>query len=334
MYTKKFYLPIILCGVLLAACQTQVQFPREDTLSQELMPLQGVTCPSFEMDVKHPYLIMQNSKRTDSIFHIYDITTYELKSAFGVIGQGPDEFLYPSIFPAQLSDVLILDRYKEDITYRFGINEDGKLVLKDTKQPNYIEGIGNGAFINDSLYVLNDLEMSPNLHLLSFQDELPRKSWQYGNPAIINRFTDPDFGNVFANDCRIVFCYNYKKQIDFMDIDLNLLKRVKFNYDPPTVITKNNMFEIKESYSTGYLGKRYFYALFQGASINEYKKLSFRKSTLEVFDLDGNPVIKYHLDGIAPDSFIVDEKTFTLYGMRFDGEPEDYLLMYKLKGLL
>jgi hypothetical protein len=57
------------------------------------------------------------------------------------------------------------------------------------------------------------------------------------------------------------------------------------------------------------------------------------RTFLEVFDLDGNPVIRYHLDGRRPVYFAVDEETFTLYGTGDDGDPEDYLLVYKLKGL-
>jgi len=44
-------------------------------------------------------------------------------------------------------------------------------------------------------------------------------------------------------------------------------------------------------------------------------------------------VIRYRLDGLGPENFVVDEETFTLYGTGPDGYPEDYLLVYKLKGL-
>ncbi len=62
-------------------------------------------------------------------------------------------------------------------------------------------------------------------------------------------------------------------------------------------------------------------------------KILLRGTFLEVFDLDGNPIIRYYLEGKCPSNFAVDEETFTLYGATEDGEPEDYLLMYKLKGL-
>jgi negative regulator of replication initiation len=52
-----------------------------------------------------------------------------------------------------------------------------------------------------------------------------------------------------------------------------------------------------------------------------------------VYDLDGKPIIKYYLNGRRPVYFAVDEETFTLYGAGEDGDPEDNLLVYKLKGL-
>jgi hypothetical protein len=70
-------------------------------------------------------------------------------------------------------------------------------------------------------------------------------------------------------ESRIVFCYGYKKQIDLMDIDFNLIKRVKFKYNYPADLNLGNLGDVKVSYVYGYLGKRYLYALFFGTSWNE-----------------------------------------------------------------
>jgi len=328
---------VFFCCFFFASCTSSYSpdFPREEILSPELMPLQGVTIPNG-LEVKHPFLIVENYKRTDSIFHIYDLNNYVLKSAFGVKGRGPNEWLSPWLVRTQLSDILI--ERGDDVACRLSIDPDGAPIFVSAERSNYIEGIANAAFINDSLYVLDTYGsfISPGyVHLLTLKDELPRKSWKYGDPSIIYRHIDPDFGEVFANASRIVFNYNFKKQIDFMDIEFNLIKRVRFRYTPPVAITEQNQAEVKKSYTSGYLGKRYFYTLFQGTSWTEYLyDYSFRGSILEVFDLDGNPVIKYRFDGVAPDSFVIDEETFTLYGFKYyGGIPEDHLLVYQLKGL-
>ena len=320
---------MMLCCLLVIACNSaNTQFLNEEIITQELMPLQGITYP-VRVEVNHPFLIVQNMKRTDSLFHIYDLTGYELKNAFGERGQGPDDFVAPWLFHAQFPDFLIGD-LSRNMVYQIGINEEGLPVFKDKKQARYINGVNDAAFINDSLFVVDAMDIAPSLYLLSMKDELPNKTRKYRNPAIVDYSIDPDMGRVYANESRIAICYGYKKQIDFMDINLNLIKRVKFNYAKPEI---HNRPDDKVSYVYGYFGKRYLYALFFGTSWQEHRAQSCRGSFLEVFDLDGNPVIRYRLDGISPVYFAVDEETFTLYGTGEKGDPEDYLLMYKLKGL-
>ena len=294
------------------------------------MPLQGVTCP-IRIEVKHPFLIVQNLKRTDSLFHIYNLTNHELKNAFGIIGQGPVDFVLPELFLTQLSDILIGD-VNTNFVYRFGISEEGQPMFKKSIRPNNIYSVWDAAFINDSLYVVEVFGESGHFCLLTLQDEEPKKSWHYSN-SDIHKYEEANMGYMYANESRIAFCYGYKKQIDMMDTEFNLIKRVKFKYDHPVNISAYDEEDVKMSYIAGYLGKRYLYVLFMGTSWNELRAKSLRGTFLEVFDLDGNPVVRYSLDGIGPINYVVDEETFTLYGSGDDGEPEDYLLVYQLKGL-
>ena len=324
-----YSLAIIYFG-LATSCTSSTVFLKKQTLSQELMPLKGITYPCY-IEIKHPYLIIENCNRNDSIFHIYNTNNHVLQSVFGVYGRGPGEFLSPYLFNTQMSNLFIENG--EDIVYVFAIDSVGNPVFKDSKLPNYIEGVLGAALINDSLYVRDGMFTAAELQLLTFGNELPRKSWQYRNPNINNCFIDPDYGHIYANSSLIVLCYNLKKQIDFMDINLRLIKRVKFKYSFSENITEDNQFDIKVSYSAGYLGKRYLYVLFRDASWNEYKELSHRKSSLEVFDLEGNPICIYEFNGVIPHRFVVDEENFTLYGIRDDGEPENYVIVYKLTGL-
>jgi len=327
-----FFILMLYC-CLFSACNSapdEPKFPFEETLTQELMPLQGITYPLW-LEVEHPFLIVQNMQRSDSIFHVYDLANYELKSAFGRTGRGPEEFGFVQVYHTPFSDVFIGD-VNTNVIHKFEINEEGQSLYKDTIQAKYKEhSIVNAAFINDSLYVLADALYMPegNLDLLSLQNEEVIKTKPYRDPE-----ESLDAGYVFANESRIVLSYICKKQIDFMDIDLNLIKRVEFKYDYPYDITDENWRNVKQSYNFCYLGKRYLYALFFGRSLEEHETLAFRGTYLEVFDLDGNPVARYYLDGITPNNFVVDEETFTLYGVLYNNaEVVDSLVVYKLKGL-
>ena len=325
---------LMLCCGLFAACSTgskEPKFPREETLTQELMPLQGITSPLW-LEIDSPFLIVQNMQRSDSIFHIYDLSNYELKSVFGQTGRGPGELGFVQVYHTPFSDVYVGDINTNVIT-KFKINEEGQSTFIGTIEAKYKEthSIANAAFINDSLYVLADALYMPegNLDLLSLQNEDIIKTIPYRNPK--EKFNT---AYVSANEDRIVLYYSPKKQIDFMDTDFNLIKRVEFEYDHPSDITNENWRDVKHSYYFCYLGKRYLYALFLGRSFNEHQAQSFRGGSLEVFDLNGNPVARYYLDGIAPDNFVVNEDTFTLYGVAYDNANiVDSLLIYKLKGL-
>lgn len=325
------FILILCCGLAVSCDSVEPIFPYEETLIQEFMPLQGITNP-IRVEVKHPFLILQNMQRRDSMFHIYNLTNHELKSAFGTRGEGPNDFVSPWLFHTKFSDIFIGDFGKNQV-FQISISEEGLPIFKGTEEAGYINGLNGAAFINDSLYVVDAMYIAPSLYLFNLKDELPKKSWTYRNPNMVDYYADPDMGRVFANENRIVFCYGYKKQIDFMDTGFNLIKRIKFEFENPTEVNTKNQGDVNVSYVYGYLGKRYLYIIFFGTSWKEYRNQDTRETFLEVFDLDGNPVARYGLDGRSPVYFAVDEETFTLYGAGDDGDPEDNLLVYKLKGL-
>ena len=322
----------ILCCALFAACGSiadEPKFPFEETITQELMPLQGITSPIM-LEVKHPFLIVQNIQRSDSILHVYDLTNNELRCAFGQEGRGPGEFGFMQLYQTPFSDIFIGD-INTNVVLRFGLDDKGEPVYKGAIESKYKgdHSILNAAFINDSLHVLADALYMPegNIDLLSLQNEVAIKTKPYRDLD-----KDSDFGNVSANGDRVVLYYAYKKQIDFMDTGLNLIKRVEFKYDYPTEMTDER--DPKISYYYSYLGKRYLYTLFLGKSWSEHSAQSLLGAFLEVFDLDGNPIARYYLDGAIPNIFVVDEETFTLYGVLYNNaEFVDSLPIYQLKGL-
>lgn len=330
---KQFHLVFTLLFVLMTSCnltsEKDPHFSKEEILESELMPLKEISSP-FRIEIKHPFLILQNDEKLrDRMFHIYDLTTNELKYVFGKMGEGPEEFTLPWLVRTSLPDLMIIDNFS---FYRYSINKDGISIPKDTLKTQYINILSDASLINDSLFVVDAQYTGPYVYLCSITDETPKKSWKYRNPNIMDPFIDPNRGEVYANDRRIVFCYKYKKQIDFMDTQFNLVKSVKYDYIEPTNIAERPG-EDKISYIDAYLGKRYLYAMFMGVTENEHRANLWREAHLEVYDMDGNTVKRFILKGKRPIYFAVDEKTFTLYGVIPDGDPEDNLLVYKLKGL-
>lgn len=321
---------IIFCLVL-ASCgggSKKPTFPIEETLTQELMPLQGITSPLI-VEVKSPYLVFMNTKMQDSLFQIYDLRTQELTHAWGKIGDGPGEFTLPWLMRTPFSELAIMDKQ----TFHFyEITEKGEAVLKCSKKPQYPNSVAEAAFLNDSTFVVDAQYTGPNLYLYNMRDEAPLKSWKYRDPNRLDYMTDPNMGHLYANENRIILAYEYKKEIDFMDTEFNLIKKVKFDFP----VSNENLLgrgDENVAYTYGYLGKRYFYVNYFGTSWEKCEKNDTRGTYIEVFSLDGTPVARYFLEGKRPVYFGVDETTFTLYGTPIDNLPEDNLLVYRLKGL-
>lgn len=303
-------------------------FPITGSISQELMQLEGITTPEV-VEIKSPYLIVENMKQSDSLFHIYDLRDGKLKYAFGQKGVGPGEFTAHWL-KHSLSDYLTI--INDRTLFYYNINKDGMATLNFTKSPQCIESIFDIAFINDSTFVVDAQYMAPDLHIYQMQDEIPKNSFKYRNSNIMDPFMDINKARVYANEKRIILIYEYKKEIDFMDTEFNLIKKVKFNYPVPD----NSLLgeeDCNSTYTYGYVGKQYFYVNYFGTSWKKHREKDTCGTYIEIYDFDGNPVARYLLNGKRPINFVVDERTFTLYGCPEDNYPEDNLLVYQLKGI-
>lgn len=318
--------------VLITACNNPVknEFSSTETLTPDWMPLQGLTFP-YRVDIKYPFLVLQNRDQLrDSLFHIYDLRDMKLKYVFGMIGPGPNDFILPTLIQTHLSHLIIQDN-NDFILY--DINEEGQISTKKSFSPQFSYNISEAVFINDSLFAVDAMYTGPYVNLCSIKNETPLKQWKYRDPNIMDYFVDPNRGDVCANNERIIFLYTYKKMIDFMDTELNLIKRVEFDdFTEPTNIASVPNGD-NRSYVGSYLGKKFLYAIYLGTTFNEHAKKSTYDAYLEVFDLNGIPQKRYQLKGPRPGYFAVDEENFILYGTNSLGDPEDHLLVYKLKGL-
>ena len=98
----------------------------------------------------------------------------------------------------------------------------------------------------------------------------------------------------------------YIKPFDLYDLEtLELKKRIvgEYKLQQPT-------FKDEELYYvSAFAGKKYFYALFKGERNAEGKNPS---NTIEVYDYDGNPVVRYRFD-MPPLFFYPDEKNDCIY---------------------
>ena len=332
-----YFILTVCCGLAVMSCKhnensiTEPEFHRNETLTHELMSLQRITNP-MRLEISHPFLIIQNRGRNDSLFHIYDLRNGELTSVFGRRGQGPDDFLTPWLQNTQTPGFLISERSR---VHHFVINEEGTPHLNTKTNIQFMGGVLNSSFINDTLFVTDAWEINSDLLLLSVHDELPQKTYPFRTPSgMRDPNLDTNSAFISANEKRVVLFYNWQKRIDILDTDLDLVKSIQFDFPRSRRITPQNMLDVRGAFILGYVGEKYIYALFRGISLNEFMADPHKhNNTLYVFDLDGNPVVSFELDGIGIGHFVVNEETFTLYGIPSGQIIEDHLVVFQLTGL-
>lgn len=132
---------------------------------------------------------------------------------------------------------------------------------------------------------------------------------------------EPNMGRIAVNDSYLIFVYQYKDRIDIYDIDdLRLLRRIEGDYKKQVPEPGN-----EELYYIGAVaGEDRFYVLYKGERIDG----KARSNTVEVYDYQGRPIVRYRFAGLPPLYFFPDEQSGFIYG--YYPAQADSLLRYKI----
>ena len=220
------------------------------------------------------------------------------------------------------NDYLYIRGYSPTSIRKISLVPDGNLLFIDEYELGKYDEYNFMNIINDSLFIYYssnqlaitkyDLKNQTELDKIKLEKDDDNESYFYSNRGIIA-----------ANDSFVVYPYIYKKQIDIYAVkDFKLVKRINDGKHYPEIIA-NDIEDITYHYLNVYAGKKYFYALYVGHKEDD----NFLGRTLEVYDYEGNPIIKYTFD-IIPFYFVVDEENGYIYAT--NAHYEDYLLRYKL----
>ena len=306
------------------------KFPQEIVIAYgEKVPFQGVTNPS-DLFVVDGYLVVQNFGREDSLFHVYSLQDFSLKNAFGVIGRGPKEFLFPVIMNVIHPFVYIMDYDNNNQVSKYRLTSEGNVIFEGHPALSKNRNTFDYRMINDSIIIFDAFLNSPDIVVYNINCHETIAKWQYGNPEQQNRYHDENRGHVYANASSVVFCYYLQNRISFRDLHLRSIVDHNYQKEKVVVDTKNFLNNIMH-YEYGYLGNKYFYALYNGFSGEVFRNSGEIGCSLEVYDLKGNPIARYFFEEKSPRNFAVDEDSFTLYAYHPDFE--DYAMAYHLDGL-
>jgi hypothetical protein len=310
---------------LLESCSNfdkkQSEFREIKHLKAEMVNLKEIISPDF-MTLKGNCLVISSSKSNPSLF-AYSTPPLEFMSEFGIKGGGPEEIkLFPMFCESPGSAYLYVWGYAPVTIKKMSISESGEVEDEGDITLKAYEAFNNMAIIRDSLFVFYlpdhltvkkyDL-VNKTENSLTLPTDNHRESYFYSNR-----------GSIATSESTVVYSYLFKRQIDLYDLStLKLKTRISDGKSYPKP-APGDFSSLVYHYVGLYAGEKYFYALYDGGNEAVLKPPPF----LEVYDYEGNPIIKYSFD-IPPHLFVVDEDRGKIYG--FNHGYEDGLIWYDLE---
>ena len=298
-------------------------FDHVENITVDTIPIQHIFPSPQEMTITGDILTVA-SYGSGEMLHFYKIPALKYMYSASKKGQGPGEFqAFPMICHNTGSDKLYIWGYTPLTINEWLIHNDS-LLLNKTHTLNQYETFNQLHIVHDSLFIYSAIpsDFSIKKYNLNTHKETGKISLKIGDHN--QPFFSLDYGFVAATDSCMVYAYNYKKQIDIYDIaSLKLKKRLSDNknYPPPVI---GDYDDNVHQYINIVAGKKYFYALYHG----KYgKDRTVNGDIIEVFDYNGNPVVKYVFN-ICPRVFTIDEANNMLYGYSF--HYQDYLIKCRL----
>jgi hypothetical protein len=273
-----------------------------------------------QLFVKGNYLVTKN-QRKDSVFMIFEIPSMKCVAAFGVKGNGPDEFGFPRIVETAEDSILFyIYEMNNEKVYKVSLKllypeyyltlskksrsfDEKQIVFIDNKTAYYSASASKGKMI----YYFNrdSIPQDKSIHDLAI-------------PGIKGSWTTliGDFG-INNHLGRIAYAYKYFKRLRI--IDINSMKERNIIFEAKNLDKGlNDIATLEPTNITHYWGMsandEYFWMLYSGRTpvdVQRDNRNNKKFIFVEKFDWNGNPVKRYKLDDWG--YFCVDKKNELLY---------------------
>ncbi|MDH6344229.1 hypothetical protein M2480_003163 [Parabacteroides sp. PFB2-12] len=312
----------------------------ELTGSQRVLDTEPFKLSEPEMLIKDDYFLMQNLNmggENPGMYMLFRLPDFQYITSFGKRGNGPDEFLFPHIFPTGKKDALSYV-YESSRKELYKANFDGELTsvgVEFEKVPKAVRSDIYGFAADDNTYYYTEIVprgraffrakmegdslQTEQLYNISFSEK--HKSWS----AYIGDFL------VHPEGKRLVYAYKYFKRILFYDTESGVAKTVDFNKEG--VVAANDIVTLGPDNVTFYWGAScsadYIYLTYSGRTPIQVTKENNEGDGyifVEQFDWHGNPIRKYKLDHWGPT--VVDEKNQRIYQLSY--LYDDPLFVYEM----
>jgi len=273
-----------------------------------------------QLFVKDKYLIT-NNQRNDSVFMVFELPAMKCIAAFGIKGNGPDEFGFPRIVETVEDSILF---------YIYEMNNEKvyKVSLKHLYPEYYITLSKKSrsfdekqiVFISNKTAYYAATASKGKIIYSFYKDSLPQdKSIKdLKIPGVKGSWTTliGDFG-INSNYGRIAYAYKYFKRL--MILDLKTMSERNIIFEAKELKKGlNDIATLEPTNITHYWGMSanddYFWMLYSGRTPVDVYNDNRNKNKyifVEKFDWNGNPVKRFRLDDWG--FFCVDKKNETLY---------------------
>lgn len=319
------------------------KFPTTLEVSPTLIPINEIIKIESIYKLEN-YIVLRNADSNATyFFYVYSYPEFKFLYSFCPRGNGPEEFLMPTVIKSTLDNRFSFRDHATDQYTTFQLS-DTSAVQIDTYyfKPDNNRFFWEINYIKDNQYLLkrnNSKWSTRELWDFSAQKRMDSLPNTFDLAKKMGKSYYTEFDDIWISSCgeKMAFAYFF---IDFIEAGTINNKKMNINISigtketPEFYVFKDGTLGGKYKYNVDYNIVYYeslyctehnIYALYAGIPWGDLEK--YHSSTIEIYDWNGKPIKLLKLKQSIC-SFIVDEKQRLIYGFN-PAINEDAILCYK-----
>ncbi|UZD20939.1 TolB-like 6-bladed beta-propeller domain-containing protein [Algoriphagus halophytocola] len=327
--TFLFFLAILACKPKTSEYAKSNEFPISKSISGVRNPISDQINRSFEIITAEDKLIVSD-KKDEYLFTVFDLTTNELTTHFGQIGQGPCEFEFPtSLQLIHSTDGTIELALFNRSRWRFQTLDFSTFDCISTPSKPLDFNFQKVVWVRDSLFF--GIGIFPNKYAIINQNESKATVLDIPYP-----FNDENLnlspniamnqqGDIFLKPDRskILVTSNFSPFFDIIDAhDFKVIKRME-GWAPSVLDNENSNIistSLKRDNKFGFISSSVtdekIYLLYSGKNFDNNP---YSSNKLHIYDWDGNRIEEIQLN-IEVEQIAVSQDGKKIYTYHDDGE--------------
>lgn len=291
------------------------------------------------------YIILRNiDQNAEYLFYAYSYPDFKFLYSFCPRGNGPEEYLMPSVIKNTPHDLFSFRDHATDQFATYQLSDSSALLINNFHfKPDETHFFWEMNYIDKDIYLLkrnNSKSSYRELWNLSTKTRLCNISNTFNLEKEMGKEYYTEFDDVWisSNSNKMVFAYFFINRIEFGEIinnKMDIKNYIGANNHPRFHTFKKGKSGGKYEYNVDYnivyyefisCSKNYIYALFFNKPWGELDK--DHSSIIEIYDWKSTPKKLVKLKQ-SISSFIIDKDEQTLYAINPDNY-EDKILKYKI----